>query len=180
MRGIVIGVALAAFVLSCMSAQHRPPPEWQVQMDKMNEVTQLWSQIREWRGAMDMPLDPAASTMLEFRGKTVREARRVCTDNHRRPVGCQDSCTLSDHICENADLICQIADELGKNDRAQEKCTSAKASCREGKQRCCNKCSTAPAAPAKPTLTPASTKTTTTPVPPKSSSISSRPQKVAR
>ena len=33
----------------------------------------------------------------------------------------------------------RIADDLGKDDDyAQEKCTSAKASCREAKQRCCN------------------------------------------
>jgi len=172
-KGILVGFALAALVLSCAVNNRRSSAEWQVQADKMNEITQLWSQIRVWRGdpALDLALDPSPVTMMQFRDKTVKDARRVCPDHHVRPPTCQDTCTLSDHICENAELICKIADELGKNDRAQEKCTSAKASCREAKQKCCDKCSEAPV-PTPPSTAPAPT--------PASASSVRAPKKVAR
>ena len=141
MKGIVAGVALAAFVLSCATDGRIRNGE--DRMAKMNEITSLWTQIRQFRAEMNMPLDPPVSFLTEFKNKTVKDAQRVCPDNHRVPKPCEDNCTLSGHICENAELICKIADELGEHDRAQEKCTSAKASCREAKQKCCN-CSVRP------------------------------------
>jgi hypothetical protein len=138
-KGIALGLAVAALVLSC--ATGRVPPG--DRLDKMNEINLLWTQIREFRGDMGMQLEPAASMLVEFRNKSLHEAKRVCADNHHVPKPCQDTCTLSGHICENAELICKIADSLGEHDRAQEKCTSAKASCREAKQKCCN-CSAKP------------------------------------
>ena len=62
----------------------------------------------------------------------------MCADDHKVPTTCDDVCSLADAICDNAEAICTIADELGKDDDfAQDKCTSAKASCREAKQKCC-------------------------------------------
>jgi len=139
-KGIAIGLAIAVLVLSCAVGGNRPVAD---RIDKMNEITSLWTQIRQFRSDMGMPLEPSATMLNEYRAKTVKDAQRVCADNHRVPKPCEDTCTLSGHICENADLICKIADELGEHDRAQEKCTSAKASCREAKQRCCN-CSAKP------------------------------------
>ena len=50
---------------------------------------------------------------------------------------CNDVCTIAENICENAAAICRISDEL-ENDRwADEKCASAKASCKEAKETCC-------------------------------------------
>jgi hypothetical protein len=165
-KGIVVGLLIAALVLSCAVNNRRADTEMQVRIDKMNEITALWVEIRRYRGDLEMPLDPPVSMMNEFRAKTVKDARRVCSDNHARPATCQDSCTLSDHICENAELICKIADELGKHDRAQEKCTSSKASCREAKQKCCDKCSKAPPAEP-PTAAPAIAPTKASAVTPK-------------
>lgn len=169
MKGIAVGLALAALVLSCAVNSRRVDTELQTRIDKMNEITQLWVEIRRDRGDLGMPLDPSPSTEMMFRDKPVQDARRVCPDNHAVPTVCTDTCNISDHICENAELICKIADELGKNDRAQEKCTSGKASCREAKQRCCN-CSSKPPVVTPPAAAPASpssktgTKPTTTTV----------------
>lgn len=114
------------------------PPEWQRRQQKMTEITTLWAQIRDWRRVAHMDLDPTAADVFQWRGRPVSEAR-VCPDGHTVPTTCSDICNLADAICDNADAICGIADELGKADRdAQDKCTSAKASCREAKQRCCN------------------------------------------
>jgi len=137
-KGLLVGLLVAGLVLSCSVGGKRADVELQNRIAKMNEITALWTQIREFRADMHMDLEPKASTMIEFVSKTVQDARKVCADNHRVPATCTDTCTLSDHICENAELICKIADELGQHDRAQEKCTSGKASCREAKQRCCN------------------------------------------
>ena len=143
MKGIVAGLLIAALILSCAASsvvKHNDD-----RLAKMNEISLLWTQIRQFRAEAGMPLEPAASMLLEFtpKSRSVQDAQRVCPDNHRVPKPCEDTCTLSGHICENAALICKIADELGEQDRAQEKCTSAKASCREAKQRCCN-CSVKP------------------------------------
>ena len=143
MKGVVVGLLIAGLVLSCAvdnGAQRRRDIE---RNDKMNEVTQLWTQIRAWRAELGMDLDPSSSMLLEFRNKSVKDAQKVCPENQKIPKPCEDTCRLSEAICENAESICKIADELGKQDRAQEKCTSAKASCREAKQRCC-KCITKP------------------------------------
>lgn len=155
MKGILVGFVLAALVLSCAVSNKRVD-EIQWRMEKMNEITQLWTQIRDWRADKDMnlPLDPAATMLMQVQEKSVKDSGKVCADNRKIPPVCTDTCTLSDHICENADLICKIADELGKNDRAQEKCTSAKASCREGKQKCCN-CTSKPPVVDPPVVEPA-------------------------
>jgi hypothetical protein len=133
-------IALAGgLVAGC--ARTLEPPEWQRRQQKMTEITTLWAQIREWRRAAHMDLDPTPADMFQWRGRPVSEAARVCPDGHAVPaVGtCGDVCNLADAICDNAEAICNIADELGKADRdAQDKCASAKASCREAKQRCCN------------------------------------------
>jgi hypothetical protein len=106
--------------------------------DKRAEIIALWTQIRGWRHEAQMGLDPAPDTLLGVRGLSVKNAQRVCPDGHRVPTSCNDVCNLSDAICDNAERICEIAVELGPDDKlGQEKCESSKASCREAKQRCC-------------------------------------------
>ena len=84
-----------------------------------------------------MNLDPAPQTVFEMRRQTVQGAQRVC--QAQVPSTCNDVCNLADAICDNAERICEIAAELGSDDKlGQEKCASAKASCREAKQRCCS------------------------------------------
>lgn len=135
--GLVAGAAIAAIVVAC----GRPPP---TSFPKQNEITALWTQIRDWRREAHMELEPTPQSLFSVRNATTHEAAKVCPVGHTVPATCSDVCNLSDAICDNAETICTLADELGKgDDYAQEKCASAKASCREGKQRCCD-CSGAP------------------------------------
>jgi len=108
-----------------------------MRMQKQNQITALWTQIRDWRREAGMDVDPSP-VLIAQPPPTVSDAKRVCPDNHKVPATCNDICSLADAICDNAEAICGLADELGKQDDfAQGKCTSAKASCREAKQRCC-------------------------------------------
>jgi len=140
--GIALGVAIAV-VVACGGSERGPDFPWKLQ--KENEITALWTQIRDWRREAKIGLEPTQSDVFQWRGHNVPEIRRVCTEAHEVPPRCNDICDLGTAICDNAEAICQIADELGKDDEyAQGKCASAKASCREAKQKCCN-CSAAPA-----------------------------------
>jgi hypothetical protein len=106
---------------------------------KHDEIGNLWIQIRQWRSEAKLQLDPPASMMQFVRGTSVSELKaKTCPANHPVPTTCNDICSVADNICDNAERICELAAELGKNDDyAQQKCTSAKASCREAKQKCC-------------------------------------------
>lgn len=127
---------LIAFAACGGGAPTMPP--WQKHQQKENDITALWTQIRDWRREAHMELDPSPQTIFQLKLRTVKDAERVCPDGHKVPQTCNDVCNLADAICDNAEAICNIADELGKDDDyAQEKCSSAKASCREAKQKCC-------------------------------------------
>lgn len=137
-------VSIAAAMLMVIVFACGGPQKPDHAFDKRNEITALWTQIRDWRRAAHMDLDPAPATLNQIRFKNVKDAERVCVDNHKVTKTCEDVCGLSDAICDNAEAICSIADELGKDDDfAQGKCTDAKASCREAKQKCCG-CSSEP------------------------------------
>jgi hypothetical protein len=131
--GFVIGLAIA-IGLACGP---RKPPN----TIKQNEITALWTQIREWRREAKLPVEPRPEDVPGWVGKTVEQAKLVCPDGHPVPTTCGDVCSLAENICDNAESICILASELGAEDTwAQDKCTSAKASCRDAKKLCC-KCS---------------------------------------
>ena len=133
--------AALVILVGCGAAQK---PDIDGTLDKENRITVLWTQIREFRRDANMPLDPARTFVFQFHSRSVREAAYVCTAGQQVPPRCDDVCSIADDICDNAEAICTIADELGKGDEyAQDKCASAKASCREAKQRCCD-CSASP------------------------------------
>jgi hypothetical protein len=132
--GLVAGVAIGACTI-----RRDATPSWQRAHEKKNEITALWTQIRQWRQEADMDLEPSDKMVLAVErmdaGKVRRE--RLCPAK-APPPACDDVCGLADAICENAESICGIAAELGGDDWADEKCNSAKASCREAKQVCCS------------------------------------------
>lgn len=134
LAGLVAGVSIGA----CMAPQPGAPT-WQRDLEKKNEITALWTQIRDWRQEAGMDLEPAPKTILavERRAATKVARERLCPANPP-PAACDDVCGLSEAICENAESICGIAAELAPDDWAEQKCNSAKASCREAKQRCCS------------------------------------------
>jgi hypothetical protein len=137
-RAAVAALAAALVISSCGGAQ---PPPLGDKLIKENEITALWTQIRDWRREAKLGMDPARNDVFSVRSMTVASAKQVCVVARETPPACNNVCDLGGAICDNAETICTIADELGKQDTyAQDKCTSAKASCREAQQACC-KCS---------------------------------------
>jgi hypothetical protein len=148
LAGLGAGIGLATMMIACMAAPHgqksgAPPPDPH-RAAKMQEILQRWGNVQNWRHEAKLGTDPTAASMAETRFTPVKEVRRrVCADGHEVPKTCADVCSIGDDICDNAERICVLADELGKDDvLAQDKCASAKASCREAQQNCCQ-CSTA-------------------------------------
>jgi hypothetical protein len=140
--GVALGLAIA-IVVACGGRQ-KPAPDWSTKLRMENQITALWTQIRDWRREARLNTEPRSTDLFEVRALSVPEAKAVCRAAHRVPAACEDICGLSTAICDNAEAICDLADQLGKqDDYAQEKCASGKASCREAKQKCCN-CSAKP------------------------------------
>ena len=143
MRQLWAAIAIALVVGSCGGTPH-PQEDWQNRLRKENQITALWTQIRDWRREAKLRTEPETSDVFQVRGLSVPQAKAVCPPGHRVPPTCDDTCDLADAICDNAEAICNLAADLAGDDWAQQKCSSAKASCREAKQRCCN-CSAKPA-----------------------------------
>ncbi len=51
--------------------------------------------------------------------------------------GCEDVCTTGDLICDNAQAICDLADELAPDDWAAQRCSAGRESCDRARERCC-------------------------------------------
>ena len=138
MKAVIVGLAIGLAIAACAQGGAARPPEWQRNSDKKQEITALWAQIRDWRREGHMDVEPAQALIQSMSKKTVRQAGGVCPDSHVPPATCSDICDLGDAICDNAENICGIAGEMPGDTWAHEKCNSAKASCREAKQRCCD------------------------------------------
>jgi hypothetical protein len=126
----------AAFVLGLACGGARAPRPWPEAQARRNEITVLWAQIRDWRREGGMDVEPDDQAVVAMSRMSVSTAAKVCVLARAPKGACGDVCDLGDAICDNAESICAIADELD-DPWAREKCDSAKASCREAQQRCC-------------------------------------------
>jgi hypothetical protein len=104
---------------------------------RRNEITALWAQIRDWRREGGMDVEPDEGAVMAMKRMSVSTAARACALPASPRKACGDVCDLGDAICDNAESICGIADDLGNDPWARDKCDSAKASCREAQERCC-------------------------------------------
>jgi hypothetical protein len=127
-------VALMIGLAGCAARSNAP--QWQASQSRKNEITALWTQIRDWRREAGMDVDPLPTTVFAMSRLSVRALDRTCPDSHAVPTTCADVCNLADAICDNAESICSIAAELGDDPWAAGKCDNAKASCKESRQRC--------------------------------------------
>ena len=135
MRASTLGVVLlTAIAIAAACGATQKPVDTRPQ-----EILTLWGEIRRFRVDAGMGVEPSPSTMMQMTKQTVKQAESVCPEGHVVPKTCDDICALAGHICDNAESICKIAADLNTA-WAHDKCTSAKASCREAKLRCC-KCS---------------------------------------
>ena len=100
------------------------------QPSRADEINTLWTQIREWRREAGLALDPACAQLISF------TPDHVGGDCAHVASASSDACGLGDAICDNAETICILADEMRPNLWAHDKCTSALSSCREVRQLC--------------------------------------------
>jgi hypothetical protein len=134
----LLPIALFAMIVAFACGPKQPPEGPR----KQNEIQTLWTQIRDWRLEAGLPVDQSPSELNGIGPMTVQQVQQICPENHAVPQACSDVCSLADAICDNAEQICILAGELGPHDTwAQDKCTSAKGSCRAAKKKCCGKCS---------------------------------------
>lgn len=127
--GLAFGLALGACASKQQSAALGPTYK--------QEIADRWSEIRQWRVEMGLRTEPDHDRITQFRRRPLAELR-LCPE-HPAPETetCRDTCNIADAICDNAERICDLADELEGNSWAREKCESAKASCKEATERCC-------------------------------------------
>ena len=100
------------------------------------EIARLWDEIRELRVASGLPAEPLTRDTFEARGLTTSDLEESLKHKEPKSERCIDTCKLETSICDNAVKICRIADELGNDEWASEKCDSGKASCKEANQQC--------------------------------------------
>jgi hypothetical protein len=118
-------VAACALVAAC-----HPPPIVEGRADPADTINTLWAQIRDWRREAGLALDPACAQLIGYApDHAIGDCAHVSAAN-------PDTCALGEAICDNAETICVLADEMRPNLWAHDKCNSALASCREVKQLC--------------------------------------------
>lgn len=86
---------------------------------------------------------PDAATAAQMAATPFADLRINC--DHTPSERCQDVCTLSASICDNAESICDLAAQLPGDAWAAERCGAAKAACQRATERCCSGQCAAPA-----------------------------------
>jgi len=144
---VVAGLALASAVVACGAAsrQSAAPPtagggvgnDGILPGDPHAQIEQLDADIR---ANLDR-LGVAKPTTYEVGSATdprpMTDIRRVCTPAGPPSETCGDVCNLGNHICDNADKICELAAELAPDAWAQGKCEDGKRSCEAARTHCC-------------------------------------------
>lgn len=115
---------------SCISSD----PEAAPMASEEEEISQLWNEIRDMRVGEGLPAEPLVSDSTNVQPLSVSEIQ----EEHADPTTqtCIATCKIEKSICKNADKICRLADNLGGNEWANEKCNSGKASCQEANKKC--------------------------------------------
>jgi hypothetical protein len=140
--GVLIGLGLALAIAACAQGSRAPVaagPMGDVDRRKQ-EITKFSNEIREWRKDKGMSPDPTIDLTRrpDIIQNSVAKIRQCPTEEAPpKTEECTEVCTLKDDICDNAESICRIADQLGDDAWARGKCNSAKASCKEATEKCC-------------------------------------------
>ncbi len=146
--GVLIGLGLAIAIAACASGGSSRqvvaagPESVRTDIDpRKQEIIRLSNEIRKWRVGRDMTPEPPIDLTQrpEYMQPPIKKIRQCPAPQDEPPKTdeCTDVCTLKDDICDNAESICRIADDLGDDEWGREKCKSAKASCKEATDKCC-------------------------------------------
>jgi hypothetical protein len=106
-------------------------------VSEKDEISQLWVEITGWRKEGGLQPEPDSRLWPRVEPLSVGTIRQpMSTGDEPSSSVCIDTCSISNNICNNAERICQIADSLGGDDWADDKCTSAKAACQQATEQC--------------------------------------------
>ena len=106
--------------------------------DPRQQIRDLEDQIVAAR--TELKLDDPGDSILPDSPATPQGAQPYSANPSCRPAAsdtCKTSCTLSDSICGNADKICRIAQDLGGDAWATNKCAKANQTCESSRTKCC-------------------------------------------
>lgn len=106
--------------------------------DPKAQIDEAWNaiEIESKRIGLTPAAEPAAGTAPPAQAmSTPLSTDASCT--HANNDRCNDSCTLSDSICKNAEKICRLATQLAPDEWAAGKCTQAKQTCESANDTCC-------------------------------------------
>jgi len=146
--GVLVGLGLAIAIAACASGSKSAQapiaagPDASMDPDKQRILNE-WNEIGDWRvskGLARDPLDALTRNDVQALHKSPVSKIRQCPPDDDAPPkteACDDVCNLKKDICDNAASICRIADQLGDDAWARNKCNSAKASCKEATEKCC-------------------------------------------
>lgn len=137
--GLFAGAALAGVLCACAQSGRAPmsAAAYEARDLRKDEIRDLWMQIREWRVEEGWTADPLPVVIRMSLHVPVADLRLCPGDPTPKTELCTDVCTVKDAICDNAESICRIAADLGGDPWADDKCESAKGSCREARDQCC-------------------------------------------
>lgn len=106
--------------------------------DPREEIRRLDAQIAESR--TQLGLDEPTPAMLEGVSTQPMSVAPSSEDPTCKPAPterCKTSCDLSDSICENAQKICDIAEQLQGDTWAAGMCAKANKTCEGSRAKCC-------------------------------------------
>ena len=132
---LAFGIAAGALAGACI----RPHATCVKGECPVDQIDKLWFEIRDWRVQAHMDADPSQRSMMQIEKMDARTVHKnaMCSTEPSSDR-CDDVCGLAEAICDNSEQICGLAREMPDDSWAHDRCTSAKASCREAKERCCS------------------------------------------
>jgi hypothetical protein len=149
MLAVLAGFAIAVAVIACggpmaskpaepRSVEHLGSGQTMPPGDARAEIERLSAEIEQslGQGAIPAP-EPFSASSMDPDPRGVTAIKSVCTPPERPTAGCADICKIGTHICDNADRICTLADELQPDDWSKGKCEDGKRSCEAGRKKCC-------------------------------------------
>ncbi|HVK82789.1 MAG TPA: hypothetical protein VM513_01715 [Kofleriaceae bacterium] len=136
------GAKKAAMAPATMPAAASPSG---MQSPEREELERLDREIEQQLGQLGLATsEPPACAMGGCPGPTAEQMSTGLTPPSSDPTCkpapselCQSSCKFSDSICTNAKRICEIADDLGNDAYANEKCARGTESCTKSRAKCC-------------------------------------------
>jgi hypothetical protein len=138
---VLLGVGLTLAATACARSPYPGAPQkvTTTTLDgRHQEIADLAEQIRQWRLDAHLDVEPAPERVSAMSDVAASAAAASCELPAPAAGSCRDVCELGGSICDNAIAICRIADELPGDGWARDKCDSAKGSCREAEERCCD------------------------------------------